>query len=370
MFDLAEQYDDRDLVHLEIGEPDFDTPRHIREAANAALADGATHYTSNAGLPSLRRAIAANITDDGQYDPDSEVIVTAGAMEALALAFLTVVNPGDEVVVPTPAWPNYRTQTAIVGGEFVEVPLDRDRGFALSADRIVDAISEDTALIVLTSPSNPTGRVYEGQAIERVVEGADEHDAVVVADEVYKDLVYDGDDRSAVEATGRSDYIVTLGSCSKTYSMTGWRVGWLAAPTDIVDPAMKFHESVVACAPTVSQHAAVAALTGDQSPIREIRDAFRERRDFLLERVEALPGVDCPRPEGAFYAFLDFSAVESDSTTIARQLLEEYGVVTAPGSGFGELVDDRLRLSFANDKARIAEGFDRIEQYLDAEGVR
>lgn len=370
MFDLADQYDDRDLVHLEIGEPDFDTPEHIREAANAALADGATHYTSNAGLPSLRRAIAADIADDQQYAPDSDVIVTAGAMEALALVFLTVVDPGDEVVVPTPAWPNYRTQTAIAGGEFVTVPLDRGRGFALAADRIAESVTDDTALIVLTSPSNPTGQVYNGQAIERVVEAADEHDAVVVADEVYRDLVYEGDSRSAVEATGRSDCIVTIGSCSKTYAMTGWRVGWLAAPTDIVNAAMKFHESTVACAPTISQHAAIAALTGDQSPIKEMRDAFRERRDLVLDRVEQLPSVDCPRPEGAFYAFLDFSAVGNDSTTIARQLLEEYGVVSAPGSGFGATVDDHLRLSFANDKARLDKGFDRIEQFLNAEGVR
>lgn len=370
MFDLAQQHDDEDLVHLEIGEPDFDTPPHIAEAAADAVAGGATHYTSNAGLPELRRAIVADITEERQYDPETNVIVTAGAMEALALAFLTLVDPGDEVVVPTPAWPNYRTQTAMAGGEFVEVPLDRDAGYSLDSERLADAITDDTALVVLTTPSNPTGQVYDGKATDRVVAAAAEHDATVVADEVYRDLVYDGDERAIVDTTDHPDHVVTLGSCSKTYAMTGWRVGWLAASAEIVDAAMKFHESVVACAPAVSQHAAIAALTGDQAPIREMRNAFQRRRDFLVDRVEELPAVSCPRPQGAFYAFLDMSAVGEDSVTIARRLLDEYGVVTAPGAGFGSAADDELRISFANDEDRIAEGLDRIEQFLTSERVR
>lgn len=370
MFDLAQAQEGEDLVHLEIGEPDFATPGHIIQAATDAAAEGATHYTSNAGLPALRRAIADDLDTGHRYDPDEEVLVTAGAMEALALAYLALVDPGEEVLVPTPAWPNYRTQAAMVGGEFTAVPLDRDDGFALDADRVADAISDDTALVVLTTPSNPTGQVYDAEAADRVVEAAAEHDAYIVADEVYKDLAYDGEFASIAASTDHPERVVTVGSCSKTYAMTGWRVGWFAAAPGVVEAATKFHESVVACAPSISQHAAVAALTGDREPVAEMRDAFHERRDFVVERVAELPGVSCPRPDGAFYAFLDFSAVDADSTEIAERLLDEHGVVTAPGAGFGSDVDDHLRISFANSTERLAEGFDRIEQFLDAEGVR
>lgn len=368
MFDLAQEHDDGDLVHLEIGEPDFDTPKHIVQAASDAIADGATHYTSNAGLPALRRAIAADITDEYQYDPESQVLVTAGAMEALTLAFLTLVDPGDEVVVPTPAWPNYRTQVEMAGGEFVGVPLDSENGYGLDSGAVVDAISDDTGLVVLTTPSNPTGQVYDSAATDAVVAAAAEHDATVVADEVYKDLVYDGDERSIVDTTAHPGHIVTLGSCSKTYAMTGWRVGWFAASPSVVEAATKFHESIVACAPTVSQHAAIEALTGDQDPIREMHEAFERRRDFLVERVAELPGVTCPRPDGAFYAYLDLSTAYADSVTIAQRLLKEYGVVTAPGAGFGGNAEGQLRISFANDQANIAEGLDRIERFVAAEG--
>lgn len=370
MFDLAQGYDDSDLVHLEIGEPDFDTPEHIVQAASDAIADGATHYTSNAGLPTLRRAVTADITDDYQYDPESQVLVTAGAMEALTLAFLTLVDPGDEVVIPTPAWPNYRTQVEMVGGKFVGVPLDSENGYALDSEAVVDAISDDTGLVVLTTPSNPTGQVYDAVATDAVVAAAADHGAAVVADEVYKHLVYEGDGRSIVDTTPHPDHVVTLGSCSKTYAMTGWRVGWFAASPAVVEAATKFHESIVACAPTVSQYAAIEALTGDQKSIRKMKKAFERRRDFLVERVAELPEITCPRPDGAFYAFVDLSAVGADSVAIAEQLLREYGVVTAPGAGFGSDAEGKLRLSFANDRANIAEGLDRIEQFLVAEGIQ
>lgn len=370
MFDMAQNYEGEDLVHLEIGEPDFATPDHIVRAANEAAEDGETHYTSNAGIRELRRAIANDLDDGHRYDPDEEVLVTAGAMEALALAYLTLVDPGDEILIPTPAWPNYWTQAAMVGGEVNEVPLDREDGFSLDATQVVEAIDDETALVVLTSPSNPTGQVYDAEATARVVDAAAEHDAYVVADEVYKDLTYDGGYSSIAASTDHPERVVTIGSCSKTFAMTGWRVGWFAAPARVVAAATKLHESVVACAPTLSQHAAVAALTGDYEPVTDMRDAFRERRDYVVDRIDGLPGVSAPRPEGAFYTFLDFSVVDAESTELAERLLEEYGVVTAPGVGFGSNVDDHLRISFANSTDRLAAGFDRIEAFLDAEGVR
>jgi aspartate aminotransferase len=370
MFDLAQDHDSDDLIHLEIGEPDFDTPSHITETATAAVKDGATHYTSNAGIPELRAAITDDIAPGYEYNPDTEIIVTGGAMEALALAALTLVDPGDEVLVPTPAWPNYQTHAVMGGGEFVELPLDSADGFALDADRIVEAITDDTAIVLLGTPSNPTGQVYSAEATARVVAAAAEHNAYVVADEVYKDLTYVDNAKSIASSTNYPEHVITIGSCSKTYAMTGWRVGWFAAAPSVVDAAIKFHESTVACAPAASQHAALAALTGDQTPIREMFDAFCDRRDFVVERVADLPSISCPRPEGAFYAFLDCSAVDTDSMELAERLLNDHGIVTAPGIGFGSHVDDHLRISFANDKARIAEGFDRIERFLAAEGIQ
>jgi aspartate aminotransferase len=368
MFDLAAAHDGEDLVHLEIGEPDFDTPPRVVEAATQAVRDGATHYTSNAGIEPLRRAIAADL--DAPYDPNTELLVTAGAMEALALAVLTVVDPGDEVVVPTPAWPNYHTQATMAGGTFVGVPLPADSGFDLDPDPVVDAIGDETALVVLTTPSNPTGRVYDADAVREVAATAAAHDAFVVADEVYKDLTYDKPFASPAAVCDRPGNVLTVGSCSKTYAMTGWRVGWLAAPERVVDAAVKFHESTVACAPAVSQHAALAALEGKDGTVEEMHAAFADRRDFVVNRVAELSGVSCARPEGAFYAFLDLSAVGLDGDTMARRLLHDYGVVTAPGGGFGPEVDDHLRISFANDRERLAAGFDRIEAFLTAEGVR
>lgn len=376
MFDIAQHHSGDDLVHMEIGEPDFDTPEHIVEAASTAAAGGATHYTSNAGLPELRRAIAADLRSDREYDSESEIIVTAGAMEALSLAYLTLVDPGDEVLVPTPAWPNYRTHAVMAGGDFVELPLSKDDGFALDAELLAEHITDDTAVVVLTSPSNPTGQIYDADSIAHVVAAAAEHDAFVIADEVYKDLTYDTEAIAAVDSTDYPEHVVTVGSCSKTYAMTGWRVGWLAASPPVIDAALKFHESTVACAPAVSQHAAIAALTGGRSPIRSMRSAFHDRRDYVVDRVADLPGVSCPNPEGAFYAFLDFSCVgkegrsPSDSEALAEHLLEEYGVVTAPGIGFGSHVDDHLRLSFANSRSRLEEGFDRIEAFLQREGIQ
>jgi aspartate aminotransferase len=368
MFDLAQAFDGEDLVHLEIGEPDFDTPAHVVEAATAAVEGGATHYTSNAGLPDLRRAIADDLGAD--YDPDAEIIVTAGAMEALALVVMTALDDDEELLVPTPAWPNYRTHAAMAGADFTEVPLSADDGFDLDVDRVVDAMSDDTGVVILTTPSNPTGRVYDADAVRAVVDAAADHDAYVVADEVYRDLTYDGEFEETAAVTNRPDHVVTVGSCSKTYAMTGWRVGWLAAPESVVETAVKFHESLVACAPAVSQHAALAALEGPDDPIAEMHAAFSERRDYVVDRVADLPGVSCPRPEGAFYAFLDFSSLGIDSDTLARRLLREAEVVTAPGSGFGSHVDGHLRVSFANDKARLAAGFDRIERFLESEGVQ
>ena len=364
MFDRAAAID-RELVHLEIGEPDFDTPPHITEAAYQAARDGATHYTSNAGIQPLRNAIAGRAQQLHEYDtdPDTEIVVTAGAMEAIHLAMLAVVNPGDEVVIPEPAWPNYRAQVQLAGGTPIPVCLDSASGFDLDPGRVIDAISSDTAAVLLNSPSNPTGRIYDSQAIADVVDTAAEHDAYVIADEVYARIQF-GTFQPAIRAvTDQPEHVLVVDSVSKAYAMTGWRVGWLIGPQAVIDVATKFHESVTACAAAPAQHAALAALEGDQAPVEHMRDAYHDRRDVLCSRIENISGISCRPPDGAIYVFVDVRELGSDSLAVAETLLEEHDLVTAPGSGFGEPGEGFLRLSIANSEANLHAGADALAAF-------
>jgi aspartate aminotransferase len=367
MFDLAEEYDG-DPVRLHVGVPDFNTPEHVIAAAEAAARDGETQYTVNRGIPELRAAIADTMARENrvEYAPE-QVTVKTGAMEALSLAILAVAGPGDEIVVPTPAWPNYVNHAQIAGATPVEVPLSADDGFDLDPERVGDAITDDTAAVILTSPSNPTGRIYDEDAVREVVEVAAAHDAYVVADEVYGRLTYDREFRGTASYVDHPECVLTVGSCSKTYAMTGWRLGWLAGPEAVVEAVTSLGESTTACPSSVSQQAALAALTGPQDPVAEMKAAFEERRDYVVERVAEMPVASCPRPDGAFYAFLDVSDLPGGSFEIAERLLSEYGVVTAPGDGFGDAGEGYLRLSFANSLDRIEAGLDRIEEMVRAE---
>src|SRR6056297_17988 len=368
MFGLAEEArreSDRELVRLEVGEPDFGTPAHVIDAAADAAREGATHYTENAGIPPLREAISETMARESgvEYDPE-QITVKSGAMEALSLSMMAIAGPGDEVVVPTPAWPNYVNQVQLAGATPVTVPLSAESGFDLDPERVASEIRDETAAVILTSPSNPTGRVYDEDAVAEVVEVAAAHDAYVVADEVYGRLTYDDEFRGAASYVDSPENVLTVDSCSKTYAMTGWRLGWLAGPEQVVDAVTSVGESTTACPSSVSQQ---AALTGPQEPVAEMKAAFAERRDFVVERVAEMPVVSCPRPEGAFYAFLDVSDLPGGSFEVAKRLLSEYGVVTAPADGFGDAGEGYLRISFANSLDRIEEGLDRIEQFVRAE---
>ncbi len=363
MFELAEQQGG-DLVRLEVGEPDFDTPEHVIDAAAQAAREGETHYTSGAGIPELRAAIAERMeSETGVPFAPEEVTVTNGGMEALALAILAIVDPGDEVILPTPAWPNYENQVVLADAEPVKVPLPAEDGFDLDADRIIEHMNEDTAAVILTTPSNPTGRIYGEDAVKAVVDAADKHDAYVIADEVYARLTYD-DDYRRISSYTDYDGLLTVDSCSKTYAMTGWRMGWLVGPESVVEAASRVGESTTACPSSVGQQAALAAITGTQEPVHEMYAAFRERRDYLTERVDEIPHISCPKPEGAFYAFLDVSELDGSSFDIAERLLTDYGVVTAPGGAFSDAGEGYLRLSFANSLERIELGLDRIERLV------
>jgi aspartate aminotransferase len=359
MFDLAESVD-RDLVRLEVGEPDFDTPEHVIESAAEAAREGATHYTSNAGLPECRQAISdAMASDYGVEHTIDEIVVTVGGMEALHLAVLATVGPGEELLYPGPAWPNYETQAFLAEGEPVEVPMPAAEGYDLDADRLIERMGPETGAVILTTPSNPTGRVFDPEPIRAVVEAAADYGTYVIADEVYAGLTYDREPRGIAALTDHPEHVLTVGSCSKTYAMTGWRLGWLAGDRSVIGEATKVRESTTACASSVSQHAAIAALTGPQEPFEEMYAAFERRRDYVADRLDAMDGVSAPRPEGAFYAFLDYDA-DAEALPFAKYLLKKHGVVFAPGSGFGEAGEGRLRLSFANSMDRLEEGLDRL----------
>jgi aspartate aminotransferase len=351
MFDPAEAADDRrDLVRLEVGESDFDTPAHVVEAANRAASDGHTNYTANAGLPELRAAVAATLADECGVEPDpAEVVVTAGGIETLHLAMLCTVTPGSEVVIPSPAWPNYFTQARLADADSVEIPFP----FDLAADRVIEAMVPATDAVVLCTPSNPTGRLFDPDPIRAVVEAAADYDASVVADKVYPALTHDRDPTGIAALPGHSEHVLAAGSRSKSHATTGW----LAGDRAITDEASKIRESTTSCTSSVFQHAAIAALTGTQRPGAAMQEAFRGRRDYVGERIV---GVAAPRPEGAFYAFL---APETDeaSLPLAKRLLREEGVVLAPGSGFGAAGEGYLWLSFASSLDPLAEGFDRLE---------
>ena len=363
MYDLAVAQGG-DLVRLELGEPDFDTPEHVVDAAMAAAKAGGTHYTSNAGIPPLREAVAEKSRRDHDLDVEPEqVVVTAGASEAILLVLLATAERGDEVVLPTPAWPQYRMQIQLAGAEPVEVPALAEEGFALDVDRVVEALGPETGCVVLNSPSNPTGRTYAADDVAAVVDAAAEHGACVLLDEVYASLSFDGDGRS-LAADLDADHVVHVNGCSKQYAMTGWRLGWLVGSAPVVDATTTLHPGTTSCASSVSQHAAVAALEGPQAPVEAMADAFRERRDYVVDRVDEVPHVSCPTPEGGFYAFVDVSALPGNDVEVAERLCTEYGVVTVPGSGFGRGGEGHLRLSFATSLDRLEAGFDRLERMV------
>lgn len=363
MYDLAEAQDD-ELVRLEIGEPDFDTPDHIVDAALEAARAGGTHYTSTAGMPALREAIAEKTArDHDRQVATEEVVATAGATEAILLALLAVADDGERVVLPTPAWPQYRIQIQLAGATPVEVPLPADDGFTLDPDRVIGELTDDTACVILNSPGNPTSQLIDPSVVHTIVEAAAAHDAYVLLDEVYASLSFDGDGRS-LAADLDAENVIVVNACSKQYAMTGWRLGWLSGPEPVVQAAIKLHPGTTTCPSSVSQHAAIAALTGPQKPIESMRAAFRDRRDYVYRRIGEIPHIDCPRPDGGFYAFVNVEALDGTSFDVAKRLLEEYGVVTVPGEGFGAGGGGYLRLSFATSEAQLEEGLDRVERMV------
>lgn len=359
----------RDVISFGAGEPDFATPEHIvAEAARAAHDPANHHYTANAGLAPLREAIAEyTATYSGVEVDASEVIVTNGAKQAVFQAFAALIDPGDEVLMPAPHWVTYPSGIELAGGVPVSVPTDLDSGFKVSVEDLEAARTERTKLLVFVSPSNPTGAVYTAEEARAIGEWASANDVWVMTDEIYQRLVYHTDVApSIVDVTPRFENWIIINGVAKSFAMTGWRVGWMIGPKDIVDAAARHQSHATSNVANVGQHAALAALTGSQDTVEKMRQAFDGRRKLMYSLLTEIEGFRCIEPEGAFYAFPNVTEAMGDdyasSVDLATAIIERANVALVPGESFG--APGHLRLSYALGEEDIRRGVDRIADLL------
>lgn len=357
----------RQIIHLEIGQPDFPTPQHVAEAGIAAIRRGRTRYTPPAGAADLRKAIAevAGAQRGLTFSPD-EVIVGPGAKPAIFFPLLALVAPGDEVIIPDPGFPSYAATVLVAGGTPVRVRLKDLRG--LDVDELAARVTPRTRVIILNSPSNPTGGVTPPTDLERIAEIACRADLWVISDEIYSQLVYDPDvtGLSIAGLPGMRQRTVIVDGFSKTYAMTGWRLGFGIMPRPLAERVELLLTHSVGCTADFTQAAGVAALQGDQTTVAAMRDSFRERRDRTVAALNTLPGVHCALPQGAFYVFPDVSSLGWKSKRLAAHLLDEAGVALLPGSDFGPAGEGYLRISYATAWEQIAEAVDRMRPVFTA----
>jgi aspartate/methionine/tyrosine aminotransferase len=361
----------RDVVHLEIGEPDFPTPPHIVEAGCAAMRAGETHYGPSAGLPELREAAAAELarTRGVPIDPE-RVLVGTGAKPFLFFTILATCGPGDEVVHPDPGFPIYESAIRWAGATPVPLPLHEASDFAFDVDELGARLGPRTKLVILNSPQNPTGGVVGAGALRAAADLILRTPAWVLSDEVYSRLLHDGEFASIAGVPGMLERTVVLDALSKTYAMTGWRCGYAAVPEALVEPLTRFFVNSTSCVPPFVQLAGVAALQGPQDAVTAMVDELRARRDVVVAGLNGLPGVACRTPRGAFYAFPNVSAVPLDADTLATRLLDEAGVAVLAGSAFGAAGAGHLRLSYAASREDLGRAVDRMGSFLDGLGGR
>jgi len=355
-----------DVVSFGAGEPDFDTPSHIVEAAVKALHSGFTHYVSSRGIPELLSAIAAHLeTNSGiSVQPDKGIIVTAGSKMAIYISLMGLLDPGDEVLVLDPAWVSFDPMVRLASGKPVHVPLDWRNDFRIEEKQLEAYISPRTKAMILNSPNNPTGQVVSVEELSIIEKLANKHDFFIISDEIYDQITYDTDMVSAATLPGLRARTLTTNGFSKTHAMTGWRLGYVAGNEDLISQILRVQQHVITCAAAFSQVAGVAALNGPQQPVAAMRQEYRRRRDFIVEALNDMPGVSCSMPAGAFYAFPRFEGLGLSSQELANRLLEEVLVAATPGSAFGAAGEGHLRLSFACSMQNIETGMKRIREFL------
>ena len=356
----------RSVIHLEIGEPDFDTPANIREAAKRALDRGATHYSPTVGIPELRAAIAADATARKCFNvsPD-RVVVVPGGKPVMFFAMLALIEGGDEVIYPDPGFPIYESMVDYVGGTAVACPIRQENGFRLDPKELASLVTRRTRLVIINSPANPTGGVSTRQDLEQIAAIAREHDLTVLADEIYGRILYEGEHISIASLPGMAERTIVLDGFSKTYAMTGWRLGYAIVPEKLVTPFSRLIVNSVSCTNAATQWAGVEALTGPQDSVAAMVEEFRVRRDLIVDGLNSIPGVTCLRPEGAFYAFPDISGTGLSGAELADRLLHEGGVSALAGTACGHVGRNHLRFSYANSRENIAEAVKRTRAVVE-----
>jgi len=355
------------VINLGIGRPDFDTPAHIKQAAKEALDAGMVHYSSNYGLPDLREAIAAKLEQDNglAYDPGSEIVVTVGANEAVLMAMVGTLNAGDEVIIPDPAWLHYFYCARLVEAIPVAVPLREEMEFKLDPDDVARAITPRTRMLVVTTPHNPTGSVLDKEMLQALADIAEKHDLLVLSDEIYEKIIYDGVKHiSFATLPGMRERTLVVNGFSKAYAMDGWRLGYVAAPRELIAVLIRVHQYTTVCATTFIQKGALAAYRGPQDCVAEMVAEFVRRRQYLIPALNEIKGISCVRPRGAFYAFPSIKATGKSSAEIADFLLEEAKVALVPGSAFGQYGEGYLRIAYSNSLENIQEAMQRIKTAL------
>lgn len=366
VLDLVQQLRARgeDILDLGGGEPDFATADQVVRAATEAIEEGFTHYTASAGLPELRQAIAGKLEKDNgiSADPATDVIVTPSAKHGLFAALTTILDPGDELLIPTPSWVSYQAMAHLVGARPVFVPLSRDDGFRVTREALEREVTDRTKAVLVNTPNNPTGHVLSGPEAAELAAFAVRHELFLVTDEIYEKIRYTGDGHLSLASLPEcADRTLTVNGFSKGYAMTGWRLGYVAGPTDVMAEMLKVQQHTVGCAGSFVQRGGVAALTGPQDDFDEMAAEFAARMRLIVDGLNALPGITCEPPDGALYVFPDIRGTGiTDSLEFSEWLLREAGVAVTPGSAFGPGGEGHVRLSFATSRDVIAEALDRM----------
>ncbi|MDA4129194.1 MAG: pyridoxal phosphate-dependent aminotransferase [Thaumarchaeota archaeon] len=356
----------KDLINLNVGEPDFDTPEHIREAAIGAIREGKTHYTPSEGLPDLRFAISEKLHKQNSlsYSPD-QITVVCGSQEGMSVICKGLLSHADEVIMTNPFYPAFLQNVALEGAKPVFIPIREETNFQIDPEEFEKAISPRTKAFALISPNNPTGGVQNLETLRSIAEIVVKHDLLVLSDEIYSSIVYENNKHYSIGSIpGMLERTITQDGFSKAYAMTGWRIGYFASPAEISPKLQEIHRSSAICAPTVSQYAALAALKASQECVSQMTAEFSKRRELVVKMLKEIPEVQVTAPMGAFYAFPNFSKYSRSDETLAKELAKEAHVVVIPGSSFGSEGDGHLRISFASPTSKLEEGLRRIQNYL------
>ena len=363
-FDIVSEM--KDAISLGVGEPDFDTPWHIRDEGIYALSKGKTFYTSNAGLKELREEICKYLkrTQNIEYNPLKEVIVTVGGSEAIDIGLRAIVNYGDEVIIPQPAYVSYEPCTILAGAKPVIINLKAENEFRLTAEELENAITDKTKILILPFPNNPTGAIMEREDLEKIAKIIIKHDLYVISDEIYSELTYKGEHISIASIAGMTERTILINGFSKAYAMTGWRLGYACGPEAIIKQMTKIHQFAIMCAPTTSQYAAVEALKNGDEDVKMMRQAYNQRRRFLLNAFKEM-NVKCFEPYGAFYVFPCIKEFGMTSEEFATKFLEEEKVAAVPGNAFGESGEGYLRISYAYSLENLKIAMERFKRFVE-----